>query len=75
MAKVLTKGTRVLLRSHTMQEKIDYPPSWIEEMDEYENTIVTISDYLYDNQYYIEEDNRDYVWHGSSFIVANYTTF
>ena len=75
MPNILTPGTRVRLKAHSMQEKIDYPPEWVEEMDEYENEIVTIANYIYDNQYHIKEDDRDYVWHISSFTIAGYTTF
>ena len=54
MPNILTPGTRVRLKAHSMQEKIDYPPEWVEEMDEYENEIVTIANYIYDNQYHIK---------------------
>lgn len=75
MSNILKPGTRVRIKAHSMQEKIYYPPEWVEEMDEYENKIVTIAAYIYDNQYHIKEDDRDYIWHVSSFVAENYTTF
>ena len=75
MANILKPETRVRIKAHSMQEKIDYPPEWVEEMDEYENEIVTIVAYVYDDQYQIKEDNRDYIWHVSSFLTPDYTSF
>lgn len=75
MSTILTPGTRVRLKAHSMQEKIDYPPEWVEKMDKYEDEIVTIAAYVYDDQYQIKEDNRNYIWHVSSSLTADYATF
>lgn len=75
MSNILKPGTRVRLKTHSIKEKTDYPPTWAPGMDKYENKIVTIANYIYDDQYHIKEDGHDYVWHVSSFIIAGYTTF
>ena len=58
-------GDRVIIQDIPENEKDNYPPDWIAEMDDCVEDTVTITDILDSPNFYTVSEN-DFIWHSSN---------